>query len=47
MRRQRSMSPVRKQGKKSTARDLNEMDISNIPDKEFKVIVTMLFSGLE
>ena len=32
---------------KTTARDLNETDISNILDREFKVIIINIFTGLE
>ena len=29
------------------ARDLSEIDISNMHDKEFKVMITKIFTGLE
>ena len=32
---------------KITARDLNEMDISNMPEREFKVMIIKIFTGLE
>ena len=32
---------------KTTARELSEMDISNMPDKEFKVMVIKILTILE
>ena len=30
-----------------TARNLSEMDISSMPDREFKVMIIMILTGLE
>ena len=40
------MSQMKEQDK-ITARDLNEMEMSNMPDREFQVIVIKKLSGLE
>ena len=40
------MSQMKEQDK-ITARDLNEMEISNMPDREFQVMVIKKLSGLE
>ena len=40
------MSQMKEQDK-TTARELNEMEINNMPDREFKVMVIKIFSGLE
>ena len=32
---------------KITARDLSEMDISNMPDREFKVMIIKILTGFE
>ena len=36
-----------KEQDKITARETNEMDISNMPDREFKVMVIKILTGLE
>ena len=36
-----------KEQDKITAKDLNEMEISNMPDEEFEVIVLKIIIGLE
>ena len=36
-----------KEKDKITARDLNEMQISNIPDREFKVTIIKILTGFE
>ena len=46
MKRQRNMSHIKEQDK-TTTRDLSEMDIRNMPDKEFKVMVKKTLTGLE
>ena len=46
MRRQSTMSQM-KQKDKITAREPNETLISNMPDREFKVMVIKIFSRLE
>ena len=43
MRRQRNMSQMKEQDK-TTAKKLNEMEISNVPDKEFKAMVIKIFT---
>ena len=40
------MSQMKEQ-EKITARELNEMEVSNIPDREFKVMIIKLLTGLE
>lgn len=40
------MSLMKGQGE-ITAREVNEMEISNIPDREFQVMVMELLTGLE
>ena len=45
MRRQRNMSQMKEQDKTSE-KDLNEMEISNPPDKEFKVMVIKMLPEL-
>ena len=45
MRRQRTVSQIKEQDK--ITRQLNEMEISNMPNKEFKVIVIKRIPGLE
>ena len=40
------MSHIKEQDK-TTTRDLSEMDIRNMPDKEFKVMVKKTLTGLE
>ena len=37
----------RKEQEKITARDLSQMDISNMPDRKFKVIIIKILTGLE
>ena len=46
MRRQRNLSQVKEQDK-ATARDLNETDISNMPNGEFKAMIISILTGLE
>jgi len=46
MRRQRNMSQMKEQDK-ITARDLNEMEINNVPDREFKEMIIKILTGLE
>ena len=46
MRKQRNLSQMKEQNK-VTARDLNEIDINNMPDREFKVIIIRVLPGLE
>ena len=46
MRKQRNMSQ-KKEKNKIAARDLSEMEIHNMPDREFKVMVIKIFIGLE
>ena len=36
-----------KQQDKTTAEDISEMEISNVPDREFKITVIKVFTGLE
>ena len=36
-----------KEQNKTTARDLNEAEITNMPDREFKVMMIKTFTGLE
>jgi len=45
MRRQRNMSQI-KNRTKITAQELNEMEINNMPDKEFKVVVIKILQDL-
>jgi len=45
MRRQRSMSQIKED--KITARELNEMEVNNMPDREFKVTVIKILTGHE
>ena len=40
------MSQMKEQDK-STAIDLSEVDISNIPGREFEVMIAKILSGLE
>ena len=49
MRIQKNMSQMKKKKKqdKTTAKDLSEIEINNIPDKEFKVIIIKILTGLE
>ena len=46
MKRQRNVSQ-RKEQDTITARELNGMEISNMPDSEFKVMVIKILIGLE
>ena len=46
MRRQRNLSQVKEQDK-ATARDLSEMDISNMPNGVFKTIIIKILTRLE
>ena len=46
MSRQNNMSQMKEQDK-TTARDLSEMEISNMPDREFKVMLIKILTGLE
>ena len=46
MRKQRNLSQMKEQNK-VTARDLNETDINNMPDRDFKVIIIRVLPGLE
>ena len=46
MSRQRNMSQMNKQDK-ITARKVNKMKISNMPDREFKVMFIKMVTGLE
>ena len=46
MRKQRNLSQMKEQNK-VTARDLNEIDINNMPDRDFKVIIIRVLPGLE
>ena len=36
-----------KEQDKTSEKELNEMEINNIPDTEFKVMVIKVFTGLE
>ena len=45
MRRQRNMSPMKEQ-EKTTAKELNNRKISNMPDSEFKIIFIKILTGL-
>ena len=36
-----------KEQDKATARDLNETDISSMPDGEFEAMIIRIFTGLE
>ena len=45
MRRKRSISPVQDQVK-IIARDLSKMEISNMPDREFKIMTIKILTGL-
>lgn len=50
MRRQRNMSQMKKNKTKKTQKiteELNEMEIRNIPDKEFKIMVIKVLIRLE
>ena len=38
--------PQMKEQDKTTARDLSEMDISNMPDREFKTMIIKTLTGL-
>ena len=40
------MSQMKEQDR-ITARNLSEMDISSMPDREFKVMIIMILTGLE
>ena len=44
--RQRNLFQMKEQSK-ATARDLSEAHISNMPDREFKVIIIRMLTGLE
>ena len=44
--RQRNRSQ-RKEQDKITVKDLSEMDISNMPDREFKVMIIKILTGFE
>ena len=46
MRKQRNMSQ-KKEKNKIAARDLSEMEIHNMPDREFKVMIIKIFTGLK
>ena len=46
MRRQRSLSQVKEENK-ATARDLSEIDISNMPGRKFKAMIVRTLNGLE
>ena len=46
MKRQRNMVQIKEQDKTS-GKELNETEISNRPDKEFRVMIIMVFTGLE
>ena len=46
MRKQKTMSQMREQDK-IIAKDLNKMEISNMPDREFQVMVIKILTGLE
>ena len=46
MRTHRNTSQIKKQDK-TRARDISKTDISNIPDREFKVMVIKILTGLE
>lgn len=46
MRMQRNFSQMRK-GEKALARDLSETDVSNMPDREFKVMIIKILTGFE
>ena len=43
MRRQRSMSQIKEQDK-ITLRDLNEVEINNMPDRELKVMIIKILN---
>jgi len=45
-RRNRNLSQIKEENK-ATTRDLSKTDISNIPDKEFKVMILRILTGLE
>ena len=45
MRRQRNILQTKEQGKTSE-KELNEVEISNLPDKEFKVTIIKMFTEL-
>lgn len=46
MRKDRSMSQMKEQDK-TTVSDLSKRDISNMPDRKFKVMIIMIVTGLE
>ena len=46
MRTHRNTSQIKKQDK-TRARDISKTDISNIPDREFKVTIIKLLTGTE
>ena len=46
MRKQRYMSQMKEQDK-ITARELNEMEISYMSDREFKLMIIKILTGLE
>ena len=46
MRRQRNMAQIENENK-IIARELNKMEISNMPDREFKAMIIKIFTGLE
>ena len=46
MRGENNMSQMKEQDK-ITARELNKMEIRNMPDREFKEMVIKIFTGIE
>ena len=46
MKRQRKMSQMKEQDK-ITARELKEMEVSNMPEEEFKVMVIKILTGFD
>ena len=42
MKRHRSMSQIKEQEEKNTVRNLSKTDTSNMPDREFKVMIIYL-----
>lgn len=46
MRRHRNVTQMKENGK-ATARDLNEADVSNMPDRQFKAIFIRILTWLE
>ena len=45
MRRHKNMSQIKEQ-ENITAKELNKMEVSNMPDREFKVMVIKILTGL-